>query len=147
MHTEVHIDISGPLEGFDAMSRKAVLGEAMKELKAPMKLDQKEHAKAKSGPDGAWPARAASTLASYAAHHRKPGKLLGRLPIAVSYRATLTSVIGESRVGWSQAHADGAIVGHGAKLPAREFLYISDKLMITAEEIIEKKIVAAYGGL
>ena len=147
LYTTVHMDLGDVDKGLDALGRKSVLAAAMKDLKKPMKLDQREHAKAKSGPEGSWAPRAASTLASYARSKKKlPKKLLGRLPTAVGYRATLYSVIAESRVAWSASQQDGGTVGRGARLPARPFLWISDKLMVEAEEVLTNKLLAAYGG-
>lgn len=148
MFTAVHIDLGDVDKGLDAMTRRSVIATALKDLKVPMRLDQRDHAKAKSGPDGSWAPRAASTLASRARAKRKlPAKLLGRLPTAVGYKATLGEVIAESRVAWSAIHQDGGTAGRGARIPARPFLWISDKLMITAEEILTWHILTAFGGV
>lgn len=144
------VDIGDVEQGLEAMQRRAhQLGPAFVEVKAAMKVDQREHREAQSGPEGKWPGRAASTLA--AAKHRKkklPRKILGKLPTAIAYKALPFAAIGESRVRWSQIHQDGGHVGRGhrALLPARPFLWISDKLLRATESILERVLLAAWGG-
>lgn len=138
------VDIGDVEDGLSAMERRSKqLGPTFQSLKAPMRDDQKEHAKQKVGPDSSWPPRLPSTIAS---HKKLPRKLLGRLPTAVSYKATGYSVTAESLVKWSLAHQEGGTVGRGARLPARPFLWISDKLLEVAAEALTKALAAAFGG-
>jgi hypothetical protein len=142
----VHFDDAE--QGIDAMERRArALGPAFRELKAPMRADQKEHGKQERGPFGSWARRSPKTLEFYRSHGRKRiPKPQGRLLSAVKYTSTAYSLIGESRVPWSGAQADGAVVGRGAKLKARPSLWISRKLLDIAEAVIERSLLSAYGG-
>jgi hypothetical protein len=129
------------------MQRRArQLGPAFQELKKPLRLDQRDHAKKRHGPDTLWAPRAASTTARLLTGGHRPKKLLGRLPTAVSYTASATGVRGVSRAKWSAAQQDGATVGHGSRLPARPFLWISDEMLTKAEDVIGGALVRAYGG-
>lgn len=142
------LDPTDAVQGLDALERRShALGAAFRSLKQPLKLDQRDHAKQHMGPHGPWVAQAASTRARrLSSPKHRPRRLLGRLPTAMDYRATATSVSGTSRVPWAAAHIDGARVGHGAKLPAREFLWISNAMLITAENTLGSALVNAYGG-
>ncbi len=123
---------------------------AMRELRAPMRTDQKEHAREQRGPDGPWPKR--KTAAQVAAGDRRrrsrkrPSRrrVLGRLPGAIKISHDRTSVVVSSKVPWSLAHQEGAIVGHGARLPKREFLWISPKLRGIAVALLEQNMVEAF---
>ncbi len=142
------LDIRDVENGLDAMERRShSLGTAFRELKAPLRLDQKDHRKKRQGPSAAWAPAAASTRARrLSSPKHRPSKLLGRLPGAVSYKADSTSVTGTSRVLWSGVHQDGGTVGHGSRLPARPFLWISDDMIRIAENTLGGALVRAYGG-
>lgn len=141
------IDLGDVEAGLDAMARRGrALGPAFRELKKPLRLDQKDHAKRREGPSALWAPRATSTMARLRAGGKRARKLLGRLPGAVKYTATATAVAGTSRALWSGVHQDGGIVGHGARLPARPFLWISDDMLRVAESTLGAALVRAYGG-
>lgn len=101
--------------------------------------DQQQHDRATQGPDGAWPQLAPSTIArrmrprgkSKTGKNRSwPTKLLGRLPKSLQSIPSKGSLIVRSRVKeFSLAHQGGAIVGHGSRLPRRQFLWISPWLL------------------
>lgn len=122
--------------------------ETLREARVPTRLDQKDHDRKETGPDGSWPQLASSTRARYA---RRPGgkrgfqyKLLGRLPKALNSRVTGNSLIFFSRVTkWSMAHQKGAIVGHGARLPRRQFLWISPTLKRIVRIMFERALKRA----
>lgn len=146
MYVSVTVDIGDVERGLAGMERRGhALGPAFAELKKPMRADQIEHRKAKAGPESTWAPRAASTLAVKRGKHKLPRSILGRLPTAVSYKASATSVTAESRVAWSAIHEEGGVAGHGARIPARTFLWISDKLMTLAESVLERALLAAFG--
>ena len=138
------VDIGDVEEGLAAMERRAhALGPAFAEVKALMKIDQRDHAKTRSGPEGPWQARAASTKE----HHKRLSRnVLGKLPTAIAYRSSSLGAFAESRVKWSLAQQEGARVGRGARLPARPFLYMSDPFLDLAEIVIEGSMLNAYGG-
>ena len=141
------IDIGDVEKGLDAMERRAhTLGPVFNALKKPMRDDIAEHRKAKTGPDGAWAPRSAATIAAAHGKRKLARNILGRLPTAVSYKATSFSLIGESKVKWSGVQQDGGRVGRGSVLPAREFLWIGDSLLVIAESVIADAMLTAYGG-
>jgi len=148
LYTFATLDPSDAVSGLDAMERRGrALGAAFHALKKPMALDQRDHAKKRMGPQGPWRPQAASTRARrLSSPKHRPARLLGRLPLAIKYASTATSVSGTSRVAWSGAHADGTRVGHGARLPAREFHWISNAMLITAENTLNSELVRAYQG-
>lgn len=148
LYTFATLDPDDAVAGLDAMERRAhALGAAFRALKGPLKLDQRDHAKKRMGPQGPWAPQAASTRARrLSSPKHRARRLLGRLPTAVKYAATATSVSGTSRIAWSAAHADGDRVGHGVRLPAREFLWISNAMLVTAENALNTELVRAYGG-
>lgn len=141
------LDLGDVERGLEAMARRArALGPVFRELKTPLRLDQRDHSKKREGPSALWAPRAASTMARMRAGGRRARKPMGRLPGAVSYRATASSVSGRSRVLWSGIHQDGGTVGHGARIPARPFLWISDGMLQIAEDTLGAALVRAYGG-
>lgn len=141
------IDIGDVEKGLEAMERRArALGPAFVELKTPLRLDQRDHAKKRQGPESIWAPRAQSTVARLATGGHRPKRLLGKLPGAVTYSADATGVRGVSRARWSAAQAEGASVGHGARLPSRPFLWISDDMFAKAENVLGAALVRAYGG-
>jgi phage gpG-like protein len=140
----ITVDIGAVEKSFDALdARGHHLGQAFRVIKTEMRADQKAHASQQQGPDGSWPARAASTIKHLG---RSKRKLLGRLTSAVTYKATADGVTAVSRAPWSGSHQEGDTVGHGAKLPARPFLWISDELAVRAILVIERVLLAAFGG-
>ena len=141
------LDIGDVEKGLAAMQRRArVLGPAFRELKRPLRLDQRDHSKRRAGPSAMWAPRAASTMAKLRAGGRRARKPLGKLSGAVAYTADATAVRARSRVLWSGVHQDGGTVGRGAKLPARPFLWISDDMLRVAEHTLGRALVRAYGG-
>lgn len=143
---DVTVDIGDVEEGLAAMERRArALGPTMRTLVKPMKDDQRNHKSAKEGPDGSWPARAASTIARAHGKRKLPRNPLGRLPTAVAYAVTPSSITGTSKVRWSGAHQDGDRVGRGSRLPARPFLWLSDEFVNLAERELADALVTAYG--
>lgn len=148
LYTTATLDIDDAIQGIDAMERRGhALGAAFRALKKPLALDQRDHRKKREGPSGMWAPQAASTRArrlSSPKHRSK--RLLGRLPAAVKYAATSTLVSGTSRVLWSGVQADGGRVGHGARLTARPFLWISDDMLGVAQSVLGTELIRAYGG-
>lgn len=126
-----------------ARTRARAVTQFFREVIPAMREDQRDHAKERSGPDGKWPARSPATVA---AHRKMPRRPLGRLTTAVGYRASSKGAIAESRVPWSGSHQDGDRVGHGATLPARTFLWISERFLGFAEDVLGARILRAFGG-
>jgi phage gpG-like protein len=150
------LDARDVLKGFDKMSTQGrSLGRAFRVIKPEMRLDQKDHAAKRAGPDGPWPARSTGTSARQSRGRRYLGKRrrksnrrpLGRLVTAITYSASNAGVFATSRIPWSNVHQVGGKVGRGARLPARPFLWISDRLIDRSELVIERVIVRAFEGV
>lgn len=126
-------------------------------LRKPAHVDQRQHDTASRGPDGPWPQLAASTIARNRYNRTVKGlkgkrtirlggstkhKLLGRVPRALQDIVSGRSLIVRNRVKWGLAHQAGAIVGHGARLPRRQFEWISKWLLRQAEDAFNKALQA-----
>ena len=110
----------------------------------PARQDIRAHAKAAAGPDGSWPAR--SPLTSVRKGKRKRArKLLGKLPAAIMTTTTRRSLILTSRAKWSGIHQDGGTAEHGARIPARPFLWASQGLAERIAGLVARGLVQAFG--
>lgn len=144
--TSVTVNLGDVDQGLAAMEARAhALGPVFSAAKPLMRADQKEHRQAKVGPEGSWAPRSAATIAAAHGKRKLAKNLLGKLPTAVTYTADATSLTAESRAKWSAAHQDGAVVGHGAKLPQRTFLWMSEKFIELADDLVGRALLAAWG--
>lgn len=140
------------------------------ELKKPFREDLKAYARRQEGPDGHWPARKPSTDERYRRRfsqrtslkgksgpvrrklvRRRSRKLLGKLPSAVTFKTfkgrggSSGSIQAVSKVPWSEIMNSGGPVGHGAVLPAREFLFVSDAIQKLAADRMAAFVVKEFG--
>lgn len=148
------VDLTAVDRGLDAMTRAARdLGPAFKEAKKPVRADQRQHAKERSGPDGRWAPKSRLTLAREALDRKRKGKrrgggrrLLGRLPAAIVVTSDRNRVVARSRArgGISGTHQDGGPAGRGARIPARPFLWVSDALRATLRFVFERHILGRW---
>lgn len=122
----------------------ASLSKAFQQIKPEMRADQREHAKAKEGPDSKWPPRAASTMAKLRANGKRARRPLGKLLTAVRYTARKGGVIGQSTIKWSGVHMEGGVVGRGSVIKPRPFLWISDKLRERAAAILRGHMLEGW---
>lgn len=148
------------------------LARVMRALKPWAKRDQLEHAARTMGPDGPWPVRARSTLErrerrarivvtkTQSTRARKGAGVgakivtrqratwpLGTLPRSIRYRAERDALRAAGvPPDIAEAHREGAIVGRGAKLPARNYLWFSDNFVGKAAATIEDFIVQPWRG-
>ncbi len=144
--------------GMLAMANPRVVREAMRLCRTALREDQKQHAQEQAGPEGAWPERSHRTIARASRRrrgrtatgrrrsHRRPGRLLGRLPTAMDVKATAAGISAESRVDWSLAQQEGATVGRGAILPARPFHWMSEEFLIVADRALLDGLDTAWAG-
>ncbi len=153
------VDIRDADEGLAAMEHVR-LAPVFKELGKPLRDDQRDHAKKQEGPEGSWPKRSAHTAARIASARRSarrkkdrtakkrrlPRKILGRLPTAISMKTSASGVVIESKVAWSGIHQEGGTAGRGARIPARPFLWISERFLDLAAEKLAKAGVRAFLG-
>lgn len=129
--------IDRQLAAFERAAHPAVVVEVAKYLRQPLRLDQRNHARAQEGPDGPWAPRKLQP-----GRKRKRGRarrLLGRLPTAIRVSVTGATVRAESkaRPAMAAAHQDGPTrVGRGAIVPQRQYLWISDELLRAAEQAL-----------
>lgn len=121
--------IGGVLAAFEHL-RKLDIKAVFLKLRKPMHYDQRDHRDRQRGPRGPWQQLAASTKARYAREgKRRNRRILARLPNARQTFVTSRSIRLRSPVRWSMAHQDGPTrVGHGSRLPQRQFFWISKRL-------------------
>ena len=160
-------------EVMDALKRmrhhRGTFAPAFHDLKKHWREDLKAHAARNTGPDGKWEQRASSTTSRMTRTARGQGdfafqrdrdskrrtrsrkkraskrNLLGKLPSAVTFRARKNSLLGVSKVAWSDIHNTGGRVGRGAVLPARPFLFVSDAFAKLAGERMAAFVVSEWG--
>lgn len=130
------IDVREVDLGLAALRDRRLVADIVRDLKKPLRADQRDHAKAQEGPEGKWPAR------------RLGGRrrILGRLPSAVKVTGRNGVVTVASRASWSLAHQEGGRVGRGAVLPARPFLWISEAMLAAAAQISTAHVLARFQG-
>lgn len=143
------VDIRGSL---GMLKRIAALDirQTFKRLVPSAQYDQERHDRALEGPDGKWPALAASTLERRSrprGRDRKgknrswPTKLLGRMPKAIRSVPTNRSLTVLSRIArFSMVHQAGGRAGHGARIPRRQYLWISPWLLRRAAEEFQRAL-------
>lgn len=139
----------GTVERAFVAARNPNLRPAFAESRKPIRADMRAHAKAQQGPGGSvWPGRASSTRArAQSRRNRRPRKLLGRLPGALSITVDPRRALVKSQVAWSAVQRDGGVAGNGARIPARDWLWASDALLATVSESISKLVAKiAEGG-
>jgi phage gpG-like protein len=123
---------------------------ALSALAKPMKKDQRAHGRESLGPEGKWKAHAPSTrLRDRTGGKRlraRKGRLLGSLPLrSVTVKVTGDELIAFSKVPWAGIHQHGGTAGRGAKIPAREFLWLSETFFSEATEILHDRIMDGWG--
>jgi phage gpG-like protein len=167
MAVQFNVDVSEVDRALaDIEERGKRMRPAFRELRRPMRQDQREHARGETGPDGRWPPRAAATEERRRARNKRvrvtkamrmispkkirapttPKQLLGRLPAAMLVVAGDLLVRATSRVGWSGIHWRGGRAGHGGKvrIPRREFYWLSDLLLRTASDVLGDYVIKGW---
>lgn len=125
--------------------RRPDLRPAWKEARKPLREDIKAHRKAQEGPGGSWPGRSPLTARRAGAKRkRRPRKLLGKLPTALQTKSDRARVAMISRVRWSAVHQDGGTAGHGARIPARPFLWASDGVLKAIAGIVSAHLAKLF---
>jgi phage gpG-like protein len=136
----------GFLDRAKASLRNVDLRPAWKEIRKPFRADLRQHARRQEGPDGTWTPMSSRTRGRARAGRKRPRKLLGRLPGALTTKIERRRLLVSSLVSWSGVHQDGGRVGRGAKVPARPFLWASDKVLELASKVIAKGVALMIGG-
>lgn len=133
----------GPLQRAFNTLRRPDLRPAWKEARKPLRADIRDHRKKQEGPDGTWSPRAAATKARSGKNGRAR-RLLGKLPTALTTLSDRRRVALRSRVAWSDVHRTGGTVGHGARVPARDFLWASGQVLETIAGIVAKHLAKRW---
>lgn len=169
---QIKWDDAALVQGLKRMrERRGSFKPVFDELKKPFRDDLRAYAAQQAGPDGRWEPRKASTTERYQHRfsqrrglrggksgpiqrkliRRKSKKLLGKLPSAVTFKTfkgrggSSGSIQAVSKVAWSEVMNTGGSVGHGAVLPKREFLFVSDALAQLAANRMAAFVVQEFG--
>lgn len=134
-----HVNVSA-LAGAFAAAARINLRPGFVSARGDLRADLRDHAKKQQGPDGTWPARAGSR------RNRRPRKLLGRLPGALSIRSTRDRMVARSLVDWSAIHKTGGTAGRGARIPARDWLWASDVALTRIAGVLARFVAGALAG-
>lgn len=123
------------------------------DMRGPARFDQRHHWRKEEGPDSHWPGLASSTRARrrFKRGRSRNGKnlkwarkLMGRFPNALQSIVSAQSLIIRSRVKkFSVVHQKGGRVGHGGRLPARQYLWISDWLLHRSAQLFNQALQRA----
>lgn len=133
--------------------RNPDLRKAWLEARKPLRADQRDHAKRQEGPSGPWTSRAPLTQSRRGRmtgrgtgkpSRRRARKILGRLPTALTSKATRTGVSIISRAKFSAVHQDGGTAGNGAKIPARPFLWASQEALEAIGFVVSRHLKIVF---
>lgn len=141
------VDLSFVERALSAAKDPRTLAAAWRKARKPLRADQRDHAKRKAGSDGSWASRSPLTQRKVGQGHgnaKRPRKLLGKLPGALTASSSTKGVKVESRAKWSRAIQEGGRVGNGARLPAREFLWASATVLGIVADIVAAGIATAF---
>jgi hypothetical protein len=143
------VSVGGILAAF-ARLRSTDFRSAFQRLRKPMGFDQRDHRDRMRGPQGPWPALAATTKARYAREgKRRNRRILARLPNARLTKIKSSEIRMLSRVKkFSMAHQDGPTrVGRGSILPQRQFMWISPWLLNEARSEFRRELWRRWWGM
>ena len=132
----------GPFRRMQIALRNPDLRDAWKAARKPLMDDQRDHSKRAEGPDGPWAPRSSATKTRSSARKRKR-KPLGRLPLANKTTIERLKMTMVDPIKWSGSHQEGDTVGHGARLPARVFRWVSATAGEKVAAIVAKGIAYA----
>lgn len=146
----VEVDIRTILGAFDRI-RRVDTKKVLSDLRGPARFDQRHHWRKEESPRGHWRGLAASTLErrkrkrgmdrKSGKNRSWPKKLLGRFPNALQAQVSARELRIISRVKrFSMVHQEGGSVGHGAYVPARQYLWISSWLISQIRTYFEKRL-------
>jgi phage gpG-like protein len=133
-----------------------------REMKPVLKTDVARHFAAKAGPDAPWPGRSRSgwhRIRAQAGNTYKRGKRkgalnargqkryssqLGRLRGVYRWRTAKKRMEMHSKVPWSGIHQEGGTAGHGARIPARPFLWAGPVAMRTYAKLTAEHLRRSF---
>lgn len=161
----ISVDLSDVLRGLDLMrARGADLRAVFRDVKEWLKPEIAEHFDAAEGPEGPWAPRAASTIARARQNRgftrragkrrgqmtkrgeRWAGRQLGRFRAVNAYRISVTrqSLTMQAKGAWAGIHQYGGVANHGAKIPARPFLWVGEILLDRFANRIVEHVVEGW---
>ena len=70
-------------------------------------------------------------------------KQLGNLAHSFESKITNGTLVRRSRVAWAAVHNEGGRVGHGARVPARPFLFLEEEDVDVLVEILRNRMLLA----
>lgn len=153
IHARVHI---GSIQTMFNRVARIDTRKVFNDLKGPMRFDQRHHWRKDEAPDGHWPPLAASTQERRSRPRGRgkngknrswPTKLLGRFPTSLQILASKKSLIARSRIKkFDYIHQAGGVAGHGARIPRRQYLWISEFLLKQTRDFFNKALARAAGG-
>jgi len=146
----IEVDVRRIVGAFDKI-RHLDVKKVLLDLRGPVRFDQRHHWRKEEAPSFHWPGLAASTLERRTRKrgiNRKTGKrvswptkLLGRFPTALKLTADRHELVAQSRVKrFSMIHQEGGTAGHGARIPSRQYLWISPFLIGQVRTYFEKAL-------
>lgn len=169
MNYEIKFHDRDVVKGFESMdARRKRLRTAFRQLRAPLAADLRAHAEQQESPStGAkWPPRATATEGRSAKRartvsvgrekrrrgmsgpmretHVRRAEPLGSLPESVQTNAIGARLVARSAVSWSAVQNEGGVVGHGAVIPAREFVEFSPEFLDVAKETIAGFVAGGF---
>lgn len=148
------------LSGFDRATRRLLrasndLRPVLRAHRRAFRRDQREHMKTQTSGDGAqWDRLAPSTREKRISRGGRAGKFTKRGKLRKSARRRLNRVLSArlivgakikvqrkgmrftSPVPWAGVHQSGGVGGKGVRIPAREFLWVSDPFMESLSQAI-----------
>jgi phage gpG-like protein len=164
----VDVDLSDTLKGLDQIQRAgADLRPIWRLARRRIVDDVKSHFAEGQGPEAGWPYLAPSTIhrrlqargMTYRRGRRKgtptmkaigrggrltEGRLLGRLKNAWEFEITPREFVMRSMVPWADVHQTGGIGRNGARIPARPFAWVSDRVIGLIAEAIRDYMAGVW---
>lgn len=162
MSVIVTLDLRDIDAGLRKMAKRGIDPKALFKRNRPiLRRDQKDHFDELRGSEGAWPSRAASSLRKVMGNKKKSrtkkGRLrksaqkrlrnqLGRLKTFWKFRQSKGELeVASGARKWAGVHQDGGVAGHGARIPKREFVYISDDFFRQFVDDYLQEVVLQWG--
>jgi phage gpG-like protein len=128
------------------------------EIRPAVTKDLGEHFARGQSPDGAWPRPARSTWERLKQNRRntykrgrRKGRLnarglrffmnqLGRLKGFYRFKVSAVSMLVRTPLFWAGVHQHGGTVGHGARVPKREYMWASPRLKAAFAALVARHI-------
>lgn len=144
---DVTVNLQGVVAGLRGMM-KVDGRKVFRDARKPFRADLRDHAVKQTDSDGKWAPRAPATKERMArgrrGKRRRGGRLLGRLPGAMTVTIGADFIRGVSRVAWSQSQNKGGRVGNGSRLPARRFAWLGRTIVRQVRDLWNQALKRAW---